>query len=48
LSPFPAEKTRTKTDRKRLNANFEQLGNDEMAEFVKDNSRTEYEDKAKR
>jgi hypothetical protein len=45
MSPFSAKKTRTKADREGLDANFKELGNDEMAEFVQDDGRTEYEDK---
>jgi hypothetical protein len=45
MSPFSAKKTRPKTDREGLNTDFEEFGNDKMAEFVKDNGRTEDEDK---
>jgi hypothetical protein len=39
MSPLFAEQTRTKTDRKGLNANFEELGDDKVPKFVQDDSR---------
>jgi hypothetical protein len=41
VSPLFAEQTRTKTDRKGLNANPKKLGDDKMAELVQDDSRAE-------
>jgi hypothetical protein len=48
VSPLFAKQARPKPDGKRLDADFKEFGNDKMAEFVKDNSGTEYEDKSQR
>src|SRR5215204_1020435 len=48
MSPLLAEQARPKPDGERLNADLKEFGNDKMAEFVKDNSGTKYEDKSQR
>jgi hypothetical protein len=45
MPPLFAKQSRAKPDGERLDADFKEFGNDEMTEFVKDNSGTEYEDK---
>jgi hypothetical protein len=48
MSPLLAEQSRAKPDGKRFHTDFKEFGNDEMAEFVKDNSGAEDEDKSQR